>query len=266
MTEKGILDQSRESEHGVVHMIAGRPVHLPKLDALDLASEPVVRFGAALDIINETHEAITKIKSDKVLSDFGKDQKLEPLREALIGRVASQIEEIDKFAEAVDRREAALLAVPKIEPQNAAEALVDRELRDWWKEQSSGVRMDLLQKMNEEPGHERLEIALLRSPYAQVDREVALAREAWNNAKRLENPAEAQAIAMWRNQNEWATRAFAHFPPITTILSELPRDRVLGVLLSHGKSNKTIQAFGFDSHTIERSKLLAKQRASSVGR
>lgn len=258
-SEQPLLDQSRKSDHGVVHMIAGRPVHLPELDELDSVSEPVVRFCAAMTAVNDTHAEIGRIKADQTLSSYGKDQKLDPRRERLINDLAMQIEGLDKFEESIDKREAMLLAVPELHPQNAADAIIDRELRDWWKEQSKGVRMDLLQKMNEAPGHERLEIALLRSPYAQVDIEVKLAREAWNNAKRLQNPAEAQAISMWRKQHEWTGKAFAHLTPIGALLTELPGPKVLEVLVRKGRTNKAMQAFGFDAQSIERAKLLLKR-------
>lgn len=253
------LDQSKESEHGVVHMAAGRPIHLPKIDGLDAEAELAVRFGVALEAVNNAHREMSAVSADQALSEYGKTQKLEPRRELLIAEVATQIDGLEKFEENLDRREAVLLAVPVLHPQNAADAIIDRELRDWWKGQDKGVRLDLLQKMNEEPGHERLEIALLRSPYAQADLEVKLARDAWNKAKRMEYPAEAEVIASGRNQIEWARKAFAQITPISALLSQLDDKKLLNLLIRDGRTEKTIEAFGFDCPSIARAKRMLQR-------
>jgi len=74
-----------------------------------------------------------------------------------------------------------------------------------------------------------------------------------------QQPAEAQAIAMGRNQLEWSARAFSHLTPIGMLLSELPNDRLLSVLIKKEKPNKTIDAFGFGIPSIERAKRTLKR-------
>ena len=195
-----LLDQSNLSADGVVHTAAGRPFHLPKLEMEDLLEEPAMRLKASLDTLNGLHDTAKTVMADAHLSPLGKEQKLKAHREKTLDLIAGHVEGIEAFSEHLDKREAVLLAVPEIHPQNAAEAIIDRELRDWWRDQPNQARMSIIDQMSAGPEHKRLELALLRSPYAQADHELRMVRESWNRGRRLDNPVEAEAIAVGRRR------------------------------------------------------------------
>ncbi len=142
--------------------------------------------------------------------------------------------------------------MPELHPQNAAEAIIDRELRDYWRSLDMQERHKIIDAMSEGPGHERMEIALLRSPYARVDYQIALVRESWNRGRRLDNPAEAVAIDTGRAQIEWGRRAMGHLSSITLRATGLG-DGALKALLNAGRE-RAARAFGFDQHQIEGTK------------
>ncbi len=246
------LDQSARNEHGVQHTAAGTPFLLPPLSDTDLAGEPAIRFSVALEAINALHATTQAVQADPHLTAEGKAARLRPDRERTLDQVAATAEALDSYEASLDRREAELLRVPELHPQNAAEAIVDRELRDYWRSLPMEQRHKLLDAMNEGPGHERLEIALLRSPYAQLDHEIRVVRESWNRGRRIENPTEASAIDAARAQIEWGRRAMAHLTSIT-LRTVAMGDGALKALVSAGRE-KAAKAFGYDQAQIEHMK------------
>lgn len=252
-----LLDQSNLSADGVVHTAAGRPFHLPKIEMEDLLEEPAMRLKASLDTINGLHDTTKTVMADDHLSSLGKEQKLKSHREKALDLIATHVEGIEVFSEHLDKREETLLAVP----QNAAEAIIDRELRDWWRDQPNKARLAIIDQMSVGPEHKRLELALLRSPYAQADHELRMVRESWNRGRRLDNPAEAESISVGRRQVEWARRGMAHIAAITSLTLGQPRESVLRGLLKAGKGSKALNAFGFTAVEVERAKRILKAEA-----
>lgn len=257
-----IIDQSLvDSQGNVQHTVAGRTFSLPLLHEVLTAEEPVVRFGSAIEAVNTLHEITRSTQSDATLSDLGKAQRLEPRRDEVLKWTAGHIAAIDDYEASLDAREARLTAVPELHPQNAAEAVIDRELRDWWRSQSVSERAELMRRMQSEPGHSRLQIALLRSPYALLDTETTVARDAWQRAKRLENPAEATAIDQGRVVTEWARRAFGHLSGVAMSVTTYPRDRVLSLLLADKSTARAASSFGFQKDFIEQAERAMKGKA-----
>jgi hypothetical protein len=246
------LDQSNQTEHGVQYTAAGTPFFLPPLSEPDLVSEPAIRFGVALEAINGLHATTQQVQADPHLTAEGKAARLRPDRARTLDQVAATAEALDNYAASLDKREAVLLRVPELHPQNAAEASVDRELRDYWRSLDTKARHKLLDAMNDGPGHERLEIALLRSPYAQLDHEIRVVRESWNRGRRIENPTEACAIDAGRTQVEWGRRAMAHLTSITLRTTGMG-DGALKSLVSAGREGAA-KAFGYDHAQIEQMK------------
>ncbi len=245
------LDQSIKTEHGIAHNIAGTTVFLPEVPEEELGAETVSRFTASLTYVNSLHQRTQEVMADNLLSDMGKEAQLKEQRESALLTIASQIEGLDKFEESIATREAALLEIPEIGPQNLTEASIDRELRDYWRTLTIDQQTSIMNEMNEGPKYQRLELALLRSPYAQLDHQITVVRDSWNRGKRLENPAEAFAIASMKNSLDWGRRAMAHLAPIALKTSSLPGDAVVKTLVKEGR-DKAAKAFGFSSEQIER--------------
>jgi hypothetical protein len=254
------LDQSNKNDFGVQYNVAGTTIHLPELNEADLAGEPAIRFGVALGIVNDLHAKTREVQADPNFTAQGKDAQLRPHRERVLDQVAATVEAIESYADQLDKREAALLSVPELHPQNAAEASIDRELRDYWRGLDMKGRHAILDEIHNGPGHQRLEIALLRSPYAQADHEVRLIRESWNRGKRVDNPAEAMAIEAGRAQVEWGRLAMAHLTTHTLRTAAIG-DGALKALLSSGRE-RAARVFGYDQHQIEAEKLNIKRRTA----
>lgn len=258
------VDQSQVTEHGVQHTAAGTAFHLPALSETDLAGEPAIRFGVALEIVNDLHAKTRQVMADPHLTGQGKDAQLRPDRERVLDQVAATVEAIETYADQLDAREANLLRVPELHPQNAAEAIVDRELRDFWRGLDMKGRHALLNAMDRGPEHQRLEIALLRSPYGQLDHEIGMVRESWNRGRRIDNPTEAFAIEAGRAQVEWGRRAMAHLSSITLRATAMG-DSALKALLNAGRE-RAARAFGFAQNQIEGTKRqieIEKQRRAA---
>ncbi|SEN09934.1 hypothetical protein SAMN02800694_2768 [Luteibacter sp. UNCMF331Sha3.1] len=258
------LDQSNKTEHGVQHVAAGTPFHLPALSDTDLAGEPAIRFAVALDAVNDLHAKTQQVQADPHLTGQGKDAQLRPHRERTLDQVAATLEALDSYSGSLDKREAELLRVPELHREAAAEAIIDRELRDYWRSLDMDGRHKLLDAMNSGPEHQRLEIALLRSPYAQLDHEIRVVRESWNRGRRIENPTEAFAIEAGRSQVEWGRRAMSHLSSITLRTTAMG-EGALKALVSAGRE-KAAKAFGYDQGQIEDMKRqiqIEKQRSAA---
>lgn len=259
-----ILDQSNKTEHGVEYAAAGTPFHLPPLAEADVASEPAIRFSVALEVVNGLHARTQQVMADPHLTAEGKSAQLRPDRERVLDQVAATVEAIETYADQLDAREANLLRVPELHPQNAAEAIVDRELRDYWRSLDMEGRHNLLNAMDRGPEHQRLEIALLRSPYGQLDHEIGMVRESWNRGRRISNPTEAFAIEAGRAQVEWGRRAMAHVSSIALRTTAMG-DGALKALLNAGRE-RAARAFGFAQNQIEGTKRqieIEKQRRAA---
>jgi hypothetical protein len=232
-------------------LIVDRAVQMPALPERFANAEPAIRFAAAAEQTDELGALTAKIENDQTLSDLGKTQRLDPERETLIRRLAGHVIELDKFEQRIDAREAKLLEVPILHREAAAEAIVDAEIRTWWRTLPQPERAQLMQRMNDEPGHERVEIALLRAPYGRIDIEIGAIREAWDTAKRLDNPAEASAIADAREVLAWARRGFGHLIAIAGLVTRFPVERVLAIIAKDNSLAAAAPAFGFDAEQLE---------------
>lgn len=246
------LDQSQVTEHGVQYTAAGTPFFLPPLSEPDLASEPAIRFSVALEIINDLHAKTQQVQADPHLTGQGKDAQLRPDRERTLDQVAATVEALDNYAASLDKREAELLRVPELHPQNAAEAIIDGELRAFWRTLDMKGRHALLNAMDSGPEHQRLELALLRAPYSVLDHEIQMVRDSWNRGRRIANPTEACAIDAGRAQVEWGRRAMAHLTSVTLRTTGMGSS-ALKALVSAGRE-KAAKSFGYDQAQIEQMK------------
>ena len=231
-----------------VVMNSGHAFELPMLPELDRDESSAIIFRATAGIISELSAEMKAVDRDETLSDIGKQQRLDPLREKAVTAVAASWANLAPFEKHLDEREAALLAVPQVDASHAAAAIEDREIRDWWRSLPTDERLKMLEKVTTEPGHERIELALLRSPIALADHETRAIREAWDKARRLENPAEALAIDAGRRALDWSRQGLAHVAGIAAAVTGWQPERVLRAVRSspedHIRRGATAWGFG----------------------
>lgn len=226
---------------------------LPQPVGADLATIPVVMFKAATNHLANTADALATIERDATLSALGKEQKLTPLRRELIEKIATIDSSIDVEERHWNAQEAELLQVPSIASNNPVAAVEDREIRDWWRGQSTEARHALMEKMKAEPGNERLMIAMLRSPIPQLDHEVSFMRDLWNRLARLNDPGKAAAIEVGRAQVDWARRGIATVAGLTKRVVKMDERALAESLLA--STTDTVHAkhslFGVHHQTME---------------
>jgi hypothetical protein len=229
---------------------------MPAIHESEAGTLPVLLFTGAVEELGTYGDKIPAIANDRDLSEIGRAKKLEPLQRDLVLRMANVDAQLDRDAAHFDKREAALLAVPKLENTYTAMAVEDVEARQWWREQPVEERAKLLKRIESEPGHERLMIALMRSPVPQLDLEVKFVADVWKRAKRLENPAEALAIDAGRQGVEWGRRGISQVAAITKRVLQWDDQRIVRTMLSSADPDhhRGLKVFGIDPMAAERVK------------
>ena len=117
----------------------------------------------------------------------------------------------------------------------------------------------MMRKFDSEPGHERIEIALLRSPIALVDVEVSSIRAAWNRAAREQNPSEAIAIAEGRHEVEWGRHALLTAAAKARSATRWDDKRILERLIT--SKNNGYAVYGFTTGDVVNARNFLKRKA-----
>ncbi|WP_218510614.1 hypothetical protein [Variovorax sp. dw_308] len=250
--EKTILNGGQTQ----INLAGGKTFVMPTLDSatVAVASEPLMYFEGQLSLLDTFVEESALIHGDAMLSPLGKEQKLLPKQKERIEGVSRAWASIENYEQSLDRREAEMLRVPNLDPTHTAMAIEDREMRDWWARQDSDTRTKLLNQIGDEPGHDRMMIALLRSPVPQLDHEVKFVRDVWNRSKRLENLPEAESISSGRAAVEWARRGVTTVAALARQVIGWNDDRTLHTLISSEEERvqKGFGVFGYGQATVVR--------------
>lgn len=248
MTLKRIPHPSYTDTHDLVELTDGRKIQAPRWTS-PKRTEPVVIGDAVLEILDERLTARRAIHTDPHLSSAGRAHKSRPVDDEIIGRVAAAWSQVESYARHIDNREAALLALPELDPTAAAVAVEDRECRDWWRALPTEEKARMLARIDAEPEkHQRLAIALLRSPLplAMLDGEVNFVRDVWNRGRRAGNPEEAAAIDEGRAGVAYAQEILLHAGAVATQSIGLNREQVIDTVTANRLETGTgYRAFGF---------------------
>lgn len=218
--------------------------------------EPFVFMQGAASNIADVVDEVASVRGNDNLSKAGIERQITPLRARAVENLAQVWAGFANYEAHIERRDAALVALPQLDPGHAAAAIEDREVRDWWRAQSMEARPKLLEKISSEPGHERLMIALLRSPVAMMnlDHEVAFVRDVWRRNARLNNPAEAEMIDAGRIAVEWSRRGLQQLAAVGMRVIGSERESILQTVLA-SKEERVRQGygvFGFGEIDVER--------------
>jgi hypothetical protein len=135
-------------------------------DPLNNAVQTAIREVAKLD------EAYAAARADKRLSPAGQEEQVRPLRAKAEAAVRERRERVAAELAAVEAGRAALLAVPRLEPGDAAGAALDREVRERFGQLPEHQRKALHEAMRSGE-QERVLLALARDPFAGPHAEFA---------------------------------------------------------------------------------------------
>ena len=228
------------------HVTHGHEFNMPKLDAADALSPIVGHFDAAIAALGLEIDHIHKTREDQTLSRLGQDIKVLPAQDRIAANLAQRYGAVADEEAALNAREVALSAVPSIDPTHSAMAVEDREIRDFVRSLSIKERTDLLTRIDNEPGHERVMLALLRSPMG-LNQDAEFVRKVWNRTRRLANPTEAMSIDAGRRNVEWAKRGLVTAGAVAGVITKWDKTEMLRKLLAN--TNPVVQkgygVFGF---------------------
>ncbi len=237
----------------------------PAADDSIRSLEPAIFMHGAASNIADAADEVLKVQGDENLSATGRERKLAPLRTAAVELLAQTWSGFANYEAHIEKREAQLFALPGLDPTHTAAAIEDREVRDWWRALPTETRAKLLHKVDNEPGHERLMIALLRSPLAmmQLDHEVTFVQAVWRRTARLNNPAEAEAIDSGRQAIEWARRGAAQLAYVGMRVIGGERASILETLVASKEERvrRGFGAFGFGEVDFERQRRVHEHRS-----
>lgn len=218
-----------------VTLVGGHRFEMPAISDVEDKAVPVILFKSVADAVGAAFTTLNSISADRTLSELGIQQKVEPVKAEILGRIAAVATEIDKYGRETAAKEAQMFALPELDPAAAAVAIEDREIRDWWRSLEGSKRTAMLDSIHVDPGqHERLMIALLRAPapLSLLDHETKYVRESWQGAKRAANPDIAAQIDLERQVVATTVRGLTHLASITQRVVKWDANKVLRTILT----------------------------------
>ncbi len=179
-----------------------------------------------------------RVLNDNHLSEVGKNKRLEAVRAESLRGIGNAFQYVEMAEENAIKAEAALYAVPQVDPTHSADAIQDREIRDWMRSLDVNQRTDILREIIND-GHERILLALCRSPIPCGVPE-KIAKQTWRDNVERKFPEKAKQVADQKASVEWARIAIGSAAKIAAKTSGLDE---LGVFKALGGVG--LPAFGF---------------------
>lgn len=249
-----------------VNLFGGHQFEIPSISDADLGSWPITLFSSAGALVGEAFAKLKVINGDRTLSALGIEQKADPVKAEVLGRVAAAAMQVQEFETAIAAREKNLYALPTLDPTAAAVAIEDREIRDWWRSMEAKQRTATLQSIETNPEqHERLMIALLRAPapLTLLDHETKFVMDTWKGAKRAENPEVAVQIDTDRALVDTARRGLSHLAGISTRESGWKAEKVLRTIVTSQfePARQGFGVFGFNDAQAARTRIMIEAEA-----
>lgn len=215
--------------------------------------EPALYFKTLLAHAEDHLLAQQAIASDRVLSDYGREQKLLPLLGALADKMAHAFEGMDSFGHHLAKTEAELMAVAT--PVTPFEIAQQAEVRGWWRSMSNAERLSCLERMQADPaGYAPVIAALLNSPIPSDlhGHEQTFVRDLHRKTREAERPDLAIKLEDGRAAKAWAERGLNHLRGIIGKLTPLNDRALLERFASRENGAAKLKALGFDAKAIER--------------
>ena len=217
---------------------------------IDRESLPGTMFTEACNAIAAHQADAATVGANPHLSRMGREHALDPSTITSVHRLAKSFAVVESHQTSLNQRFAVMCAVPQINPGNTVDVAIDLEIRNHWRSLGGAERADILNRIADEPGLVRYQLALLRSPIALADVELTTVRATWNRACRSASLSEDIAISTGLATCVWAIRGLLQAGGIFTSgldKVEWPGKRLLTTILNC--ANPQVQAgyrvFGF---------------------
>ncbi len=228
----------------------GFEVRQKPMAVVDQQSEAGIAFVVACDAVAELQDATKDVERDDALSTVGRTRKIEPLAIAAVVQVAQSWSAVENYEAHLQKRLDKLVFVPQILPGDAVSVAHDLEIRNHWNSRTVAERARLMEDMNKGPTLQRYELALLRSPVAMADHEIAYVRANWERGMRANDPAEDVAVAAGFATVAWARHGLVQVG--AALVGSLAQDvwpsrRLLHIIVTHASDmvQAGFPAFGF---------------------
>ena len=171
----------------------------PPFDLGDTFTHPVLR---AVSAVQEYATQAAKIQGNVNLSTMGKVSALRPVAEIAVAGVYRAYNAILTLGGETLAAQAKLYAVPALKPGDAAQALLDREMRDWFRNLDDVNRQRYTAQMvgGKLPA---VALALIRSPVPLSASEEVI-EQAWRASVAAENVGEVVDRENEQAVNDWA--------------------------------------------------------------
>ncbi|HWH74538.1 MAG TPA: hypothetical protein VNV16_09795 [Methylibium sp.] len=240
----------------------GRQFERPAWPAGAAQTECANWIESAANDYSQYLDEVDIVIQDQRLSSFGKEERLVVKHGGILESVSKLRGAIDHYSAGWDKIERDLYQVPEL-TNDAGQAAIDIEVRQWWRGMSSTERTQYLQALSQPDNNlGRIRLALLRSPIAVLDHELTVVREAWNAEKRALQPAIAESIDTARQTIATAEVAAAHLGGMAMVSTQWDSDRIASHLL--GSTNefarRGYRVFGIGDEGMARAKRIAEGR------
>lgn len=243
--------------------IANHTVELPDLhDAHDNAL-PVVFARSAIESVSGFHAQKVAIEGDSHLSAAGKAARIGPLASKVMTEVFHSFEALESERDHWARRESELLSVGA--PASANEVQRDAEIRNWWAGLPAKQKAETLRDAEADPALGEFVRAVLRSPIpAKLDQAKQHLQSLHDRIRRLENPAEAHAIAVGKDLLAWGEQALTHTLAIARSTTGKAPEEMARIAIEAGRERVAVKLFGIPMVEKTKAILAAEQRRKSA--
>lgn len=190
-------------------MPTGTVAKLPPLPlALDEPATPAIEAALdAAEALTALAALVARARADETLSIMGRQQAVDGAAVATIVTIGHAAARLARAEQAIDEREAKLVAEPEA-PTEWAPAARDREVRDALSRMPLADALAAVQAAVKSGAAEVVR-AVLTAPLPMPEPLVKHAREVWAADRKLKYPDEAAAIARERVAAEWARHTLA---------------------------------------------------------
>lgn len=179
-------------------------------------------------ILSDFIDRNAAIAGDAALSPVGKQNKKQPLALAAVKALHEVDDKLQIFGGQQSYKLLSLYTVPAIASGNAVQALLDREIREWWRGLSPTARGAVLPKLiaGKLPA---VALALQRSPIP-LDSDEQQVADAWKASVRVENFGEVADLEQISRTVTWASLLVRRVAAMLVRAAGLP-DQAVGDLL-----------------------------------
>jgi len=183
---------------------------------------------AAIRAVCQHAKDCRKIQSDLRMSDLGKAEKRLPIDVTAVRAIATAHDAVERQAAAAESASAAFYAVPHVEPNDSANAIMDQEIRAYLRSLPESAREHLPAVLAANP---RMLAAHLRAPYLTgLESFDTMAKRLWTDSRDTADPEGSARLRQRREVAEWGRRVVKQTANAITKRVKLPASEIFARL------------------------------------